>query len=204
MSLSSYLTGFVSHYGAAALFVTVALETLGAPLPGESAILISSGLAARGELSPYGVAIAAFLGAILGDNIAYVVGRKFGRPVIIRYGTRVGITDKAFNRAEGMMQRHGPLIVIGARFVVLLRQMNGLVAGTTGMRWQVFVPANIVGAALWTGTYTLIGYGLGKSPAIVPSILHHLSLVATVVTPLLIIAVIAGYFHLHRKRGARE
>ena len=78
------MTSFVTHYGVAALFVTLTLETLGAPLPGESAILISSGLAARGELSPYGVAIAAFLGAVLGDNIGYFIGRKFGRPVIIR------------------------------------------------------------------------------------------------------------------------
>ena len=204
MSLSHYLTNFVSHYGVAALFLTITLETLGAPLPGESSILISSGLAARGELSPYGVAIAAFLGAILGDNIAYVIGRKFGRPVIIRYGTRVGVTGKAFDRAEGMMQRHGPLIVIGARFVVLLRQMNGLVAGTTGMRWQVFVPANIVGAALWAGAYTFIGYSLGKSPEIVPDILHHMSLVAMVVVPVLIVAVIAMYLHLRRTHGARE
>ena len=84
MSITHFLTSFVTHYGVAALFVTLTLETLGAPLPGESAILISSGLAARGELSPYGVAIAAFLGAVLGDNIGYFIGRKFGRPVIIR------------------------------------------------------------------------------------------------------------------------
>lgn len=199
MSLTRYLTSFVANYGVAALFVTLTFETLGAPLPGESAILISSGLAAKGEISLYGVAIAAFSGAVLGDNIAYVIGRKFGRPVIIRYGSRVGITDKIFDKAESMMAKHGALIVIGARFIVLLRQMNGLVAGSTGMRWREFVPANIVGAALWAGAYTFIGYSLGKSSEILPDILHHLSRAAMIVMPILIIGIVVTYFRHFRK-----
>lgn len=193
MPISHFLAEFVAHYGVLALFVTLTLESLGSPLPGESAILISSGLAARGVLNPYSVAVAAFLGAVLGDNIGYFIGRKYGRPVIIRYGSKVGITEKLFDRAEGIMRRYGPIIVVGARFVALLRQMNGLVAGSTGMRWQVFLPANIVGAALWAGAYTFIGYSLGKSPKILPDILHHLSFVAMIVVPALILMTLFIY-----------
>lgn len=202
MSITHVLTNFISHYGLPALFVTLVLETLGAPVPGESAILVTSGLAAQGDLNPYGVAIAAFCGAVLGDNIGYLIGRKFGRPAIICYGSRVGITDKVFDRAEGIMQRRGPIIVVGARFVALLRQMNGLVAGSTGMDWRVFLAANMVGAALWAGVYTFIGYSLGKTPDIVPDIMHHLSLVAMIVVPLLIVsALVVHLIHVRRNRN---
>lgn len=202
MSIMHVLTNFISQYGVAALFVTLTLESLGAPVPGESAILITSGLAAKGELNPYSVAISAFAGAVLGDNIGYLIGRKFGRPAIIRYGSRVGIKDKVYDRVERIMQRYGPIIVVGARFVALLRQMNGLVAGSTGMRWHLFLCANIVGAALWAGVYTFIGYSLGKSPDIIPDIVHHLSLIAMIIVPLLILGLIVVHMmHVRRIQG---
>lgn len=200
MSLTGHLAHLVAQYNVAALFVSVSLETLGLPLPGESAVILSSGLAGAGELNIYAVVAAAFAGAVLGDNVAFAIGRKFGRPVIIRYGARVGITDAVFSRGEAMMQRRGPLIVVVARFFVLLRQLNGLLAGTTGMRWPIFLLANIVGAALWVGVWTTVGYRFGKSAAILPFLARHLALVAMIVTPMVIAVLIFVYFRDFRTR----
>ena len=84
--IAHHLEALISEYGVAALFVSVMLEALGAPLPGESAVILASTAAAAGKLDIYAVAAAAFLAAVAGDNIGYLLGRKLGRPVITRYG----------------------------------------------------------------------------------------------------------------------
>jgi membrane protein DedA with SNARE-associated domain len=175
-------------------------ETLGAPLPGESALILSAGAAAAGKLDIRAVVVAAWLGAALGDNVAYLIGRKLGRPVILRYGRRVGITDAAYAKAEAIARRHGPAMVMVARFVVVLRQLNGLVAGTTGMRWPTFFAANLVGAGLWVGVWTTLAYEFGQKLDILPFFWHHLSLVAAVAIPLLIATLLV----LHLRKGPRR
>jgi membrane protein DedA with SNARE-associated domain len=184
--ISHFIAGLITHYGILALFVSVSLETLGAPLPGETAIILASGAAAAGKLNIYMVALTAFLAAVIGDNAAYVIGRKLGRPVILRYGRRVGLNEKNFGRMEAVVRRRGPLMVVFARFVVVLRQLNGLVAGTTRMPWLTFATADAIGAALWVGLWTTLAYRFGHSTEIVPFIWHHLSIVAAIGIPLLI------------------
>ena len=195
--LSHHLAALVEHYGVPALFLSVTLEALGAPLPGESAIIVAAGAAAEGKLDIRAVVVAAFLAAILGDNIGYLIGRRFGRSAIVRVGSRFGVTDAAMTRAEGIVHRYGPYMVVVARFVVVLRQLNGLVAGTTGMPWPRFLLANVAGAALWVGLWATLAYRFGRKLDVVPWLWHHLNLVAMVATPLLIFAMVVLHFR-HR------
>lgn len=198
--ISHLFATLVAQYGVAALFLSVTLESLGAPLPGESAIILASTAAARGEFSIYAVAAAAFVGAVLGDNIGFLLGRRLGRPVITRYGSRFGLTDSAFAKAEAAAKRHGPLMVVFARFVVLLRQLNGIVAGTTGMAWPTFLAANAAGAALWVGLWTTLAYRFGHDVDVIPYLWHHLSLVAAVAIPLLVLLLAWGAWRRHPHR----
>jgi len=195
--LTHHLEALVAAYGIPALFISVSLEALGAPLPGESAIILAAGAAARGEFSIYTVAVTAFLAGVLGDNIAYLIGRKLGRPTILRYGGRVGITEATLGKAEAVAHRYGPLMVVFARFVVVLRQLNGLVAGTTGMHWLTFLLANMAGAALWAGFWSTLAYRFGISTDILPFFWHHLSLVAAIGIPLIIAGLVWLYLR-HR------
>jgi membrane protein DedA with SNARE-associated domain len=195
--LAHAFESLIGEYGVPALFVTMFFETLGAPLPGESALILSAGAAAAGKLDIRAVVVAAWLGSVLGDNVAYLIGRRLGRPAILRYGRRVCITEARYAKAEAIAKRHGPLMVMAARFVVVLRQLNGLVAGTIGMRWPVFLAANAAGAALWVGLWTTLAYRFGHSTDIVPFLWHHLNLVAAVGVPLLI----AGLAYLHFRRA---
>ena len=199
--MSAFLAGFLallSRYGTLALFATVTLEAFGAPLPGESAVIAAAAAAAEGKLPIFWVATAAIAGSVLGDNIGYLIGRKLGRPVILRYGAKVGVSEAALARAEALMRRRGPVIVVVARFVVLLRQLNGIVAGTTGMPWTHFLAANVVGAALWVGVWATLGYRLGRDADVLPWIWHHLGLVAALLVPALVIALLVA-----RIAGAR-
>lgn len=194
--MSGFIAGFehlLEQYGALALFLTVTLEALGAPLPGESAIIAAATAAAAGKLSIFWVATAAFVGAVLGDNIGYMIGRQLGRPVIVGYGGKVGITDATLDKAEAIVRRRGPVIVVVARFIILLRQLNGIVAGTTGMPWTHFFAANVIGAALWVGLWTTLAYKLGREADVLPWIWHHLGIVAAVVVPLLILGLLAAH-----------
>ena len=198
--IEHWAEGFIAAYGAVALFACVTLEALGAPVPGESAIIFASAAAAEGKLDIRAVALAAFAGAVLGDNIGYLIGRKLGRPVILRFGKRFGFGAAQLDRAEAIARKRGPLMVVFARFVVLLRQLNGIVAGTTGMHWATFGIANAIGAALWVGVWTTLAYRFGRSAhEFLPFLWHHLHLLAAILVPLLIVGL--GVLWL-RTRGA--
>jgi len=77
-------------------------------------------------------------------------------------------------------------MVVFARFFVVLRQLNGIVAGTTGMRWTTFFAANVVGAAIWVGLWTTLAYRFGGATSLLPLFWHHLALIAAILTPLAI------------------
>src|SRR4051794_3060296 len=70
------------------LLVVIGIESMGIPLPGEIALVAASLLAATGTVSPWGVAIAASLGAIIGDSIGYLIGRRGGKALLARLGRR--------------------------------------------------------------------------------------------------------------------
>lgn len=194
--ISGSVVALIEHYGAGALFVSLTLETLGLPFPGESALILAAGLAGAGKISIWTVAIAAWCGAVLGDNIAYLIGRRYGRAVVTRYGARFGVSESRYARVEAVFARFGPLMVIGARFVVLLRQMNGLVAGTAGMHWLAFALSNVLGAALWVGFWTTLAYQVGHSASMLPFIGRHIGLVASVLMALVLFGLFVGYLRL--------
>jgi membrane protein DedA with SNARE-associated domain len=192
------LTPFVQHYGLPGLFVDIYLESMGLPVPGEMLLILASGLAALGQLNIYAVAATAFAGAVLGDNTGYLIGRKLGRPLVVRYGRHVGITRERLDKVERLVQKRGPLIVAGARFVVLLRQLNGIAAGTAGMRWLPFLIANAVGAALWVGLWATLAYQFGATIHLIPYLWQHLSWAAAIAFALVVIALAIGWWYYRR------
>ena len=133
------LEGFVRHYGAFAVMPILAIEAVGAPVPGESLLIFASVLAGRGEMSLPSLLIFAWGGSVVGDNLGYLVGRKVGRGTILRYGAKVGLTDERVKGIERVYVRYGSATVLFARFFSILRQLNGIVAGMLGMSWWRFV-----------------------------------------------------------------
>lgn len=200
--IEEHVLALIHHYGAGALFVSLTLETVGLPLPGESALILASTLAGAGKISIWAVVIAAWAGAVLGDNIAYFIGRRYGRAVVTRYGARVGITESRYAKVEAAFARFGPLMVIAARFVVLLRQMNGLVAGTAGMHWLTFALSNVVGAALWVGFWATLAFQFGHAADVLPFIGRHIGLVASTLVLLVLLGLLLGYWRMRSRPKA--
>src|SRR5215210_141161 len=153
----------IEQYGYLLIFFGVMAESMGVPLPGET-ILISAGIVAqRGSLNLGDAILLGILGAVVGDQIGYWIGREGGRPFILRYGRYVFITPGRLGRAEAFFARHGGKAVFMARFFSGLRVFGALVAGMSRMRWVTFFVYNALGGAVWATAVVSAGYFLGRS-----------------------------------------
>lgn len=195
-----WIDPFIHQFGLFGLGLDIFLEAMGAPLPGESLMILAAGLAASGTFNIWAVVLVAFFSAVVGDNLGFLIGRRFGRPVVLARGARFGITEARLDRVEAALERLGVFIVAFARFFPLLRQLNGIAAGTVGMHWLRFSLANAVGAALWAGGWSFAVYTFGVSTGILPAIWPLLHRFAWVLVSIAIVALIVGWFCLRRRR----
>ncbi|MEU3498383.1 DedA family protein [Kitasatospora cineracea] len=159
----AHLAPLLDHYGYLAVGVLVFLDNCVVPVPGQTILVLAAVYAGAGQLSLPVLLLVAVLAAVAGDTLAYVLGRTGGLAVVHRWGRYVRLTPERMERAESFFRRRGALVVTGARFVDGLRQTNGLIAGTTEMPWRRFMPANVLGAALWAGVWTAVGYFAGSN-----------------------------------------
>src|ERR671933_2150331 len=163
----THLLSLIGHYGYLVVFFGVMLESTGVPLPGETILLAAGVMVQRGHLD-LGYTIAfGIAGAVVGDQIGYWVGRKGGRPFVLRWGRYVFITPERLSRAEAFFTRHGGKAVFLARFISGLRVFGALVAGMSRMRWGTFFLYNALGGATWATAVVLAGYFLGSSLGVV-------------------------------------
>ena len=152
----------LDHYGYLAVFGLVLLEDFGVPVPGETVLILAAVYAGAGRLSLVLVAVLAFIGAVVGDNIGFAIGHFGGRPLVDRWGRYILLTPERVDKATAFFERHGGKIIIVARFIEGLRQANGIIAGISGMPWLRFLFFNAIGAALWVGVWVTIGYVSGS------------------------------------------
>jgi membrane protein DedA with SNARE-associated domain len=102
------------------------------------------------------------LAAVTGDNTGYAIGRFGGRKLVLRYGRYLLMTEQRLQKTEGFFGRYGGAMVLIARFFTVLRQLNGIVAGTAKMSWWRFLSYNALGAALWVTFWGVLFYELGE------------------------------------------
>ena len=157
------LHDFLRDYGYAALFCVVLVENFGIPAPGQTLLIAAALLAAQGKLNIAAVLFTAFAASFIGACIGYWLGVKGGRRLILRFGRYVRIGKPELQRMEKSFARYSGWFVSCARFFEVLRQLNGIVAGTTRMSLRMFLPANALGALLWTGVWGLGSWRLGRS-----------------------------------------
>ena len=167
MGAINYILSLIEHYGYLVVFFGVMLESTGVPLPGETILLASGFLAQQGHIDVGDVLVFGILGAVVGDQIGYWVGREGGRPFVLRWGRYARITPERLARAEAFFEQHGGKAVFLARFFAGLRVFGALVAGISRMRWPAFVFYNALGGTVWATTVVLVGYLAGGSLGLV-------------------------------------
>jgi membrane protein DedA with SNARE-associated domain len=159
-----YLNHVISTYGYWAVGLIVALESMGLPLPGETVLVLASLYAGRHhDLHIGGVIASAATGAIVGDNIGYLLGREFGYRLLLRYGRYVGLSDARIKLGQYLFLRHGGKVVFFGRFVAVLRVLAAFLAGANRMDWRHFLIANAAGGILWASIFGLGAHMFGRA-----------------------------------------
>lgn len=155
----------------------VALENgafVGLFVPGETILLTSSFIASMGILNIYILIPVVILAAFLGDNLAYFLGRKGGRPVLVKYGPKFKISEKQLKKAEDFYEKHGAKTILIGRWTAFLRTFTAFLAGVNKMNYPKFFLFNAIGAITWGLGNCLFGYFFGKNIDLILSIIHKI------------------------------
>ena len=154
----------LATYGYLVVFLFVGLESVGLPLPGETALIAAGVYAGTTHHLVVGVvALVAAVAAVLGDNVGYLLGRHGGSRLVARFGRRVGLTPARLKVGRYLFARHGGKVVFVGRFVTVLRTFTAFFAGLNGMGRSRFVLANAVGGVLWAVVCAFGAYALGNA-----------------------------------------
>ncbi len=149
--MSIDIHSLISHYGYLALIIGCMAE-------GETFVLLGGIAAHEGLLHLYWVIAAAMLGGIIGDQVLFFLGWRYGTKFLNRFEKQQSKIDKA----NHLIHRHPALFVIGARFMYGFRIIGPIIIGSSGLNPWLFVLLNVIGAALWAGIFASLGFYAGK------------------------------------------
>jgi len=161
--LPDWIIELFARYGYSVVFLGVFLENTGLPVPGETMLLAGAAMAQYGWLSLGRVIVTAIAGAILGDNLGFFVGRRYGRGLVERLGGKIGLTPQRLAQFDVFFQKYGGRTVFIARFITGLRVFGAVLAGASGLRWPTFLVYNAAGAIVWSTAIACAGYSLAYS-----------------------------------------
>ena len=194
---SGTVQSLVHSYGLWIVFGLVMIESIGVPVPGETA-LVSAALyaGATHSLSIWSVIGVATLGAITGDNIGYAFGRTLGFRLLAAHGHRVRLTEGRLKIGQYLFLRHGGKIVFFGRFLAFLRTFAALLAGANRMDWRRFLLMNGAGGLAWASLFGAGAYLFGDRLAAVEGPLGT----ATLIVGVIAIVAVAVLFRRYEAR----
>lgn len=194
----------IGQYGYLVILLGVMLESAGVPIPGETILITSGLLVQQGSLDLRDVVAFGILGAVVGDQTGYWIGRRGGRPFVLRWGRYVWVTPERLGRAERFFERHGGKAVFLARFVAGLRVFGALAAGISRMHWRTFFFYNALGGAVWATVSVLVGYLLGGSLDLVEAWMGRATtLLAIMLTVGVVLYLLSTWVRIHPERLSR-
>ncbi len=195
-------TSLIEAFGTIGLFAIVFAESgllAGFFLPGDSLLFTAGLLASQGVLNFPVIVTGCFVAAVAGDQVGYVIGRRYGPAVFKRPDSRF-FHQKNVDRARLYFEQHGSKTIVLARFVPIVRTFTPVVAGVGHMDYRKFVTFNVIGGFLWAVGVTTLGYLLGES---VPDIEKYLLPIVLVIGAVSFVPVILELFKM-RKAGRSD
>jgi membrane protein DedA with SNARE-associated domain len=181
------ISHLITSYGYWAVFVLITLESLGVPLPGETALIIAGAYAgSTHQLSAWAIFAVASAAAIIGDNVGFWIGGHGGYRLARAYGPRIRLDEQKLKIARYLFHLYGPKVVFFGRFTAVLRTYAAFLAGASRMAWRRFLPANAAGGIVWAGVYTFAAYAAGGT---LRRLSGPIDVVLTIVGVLAIVAV---------------
>ncbi|PDO82669.1 DedA family protein [Kosakonia sacchari] len=184
----------ISQYGYAALVI-------GSVAEGETITLLGGVAAHQGLLRFWLVVVSVALGGMIGDQLLYLVGRRYGTKILRRFSRH----REKIHQAQSLIRRHPYLFVIGSRFMYGFRIIGPLLIGTSRLRPKIFLPLNIVGAIVWALLFTTLGYVGGE---VIGPWLHqfdqHVKRWIWLILAIVLVVALRWWFHHRQKKRQRN
>ena len=205
-ALITWLTNTVFRLGYPGITVLMMLESSFFPFPSEVVLPPAGYLAAQGRMSLPLVLLFGLSGSLLGALANYGLAVWLGRPLLHRYGRYLLISERSLDRAEAFFRRHGEIGTFVGRLVPVIRQYISLPAGLARMRLDRFVAYTALGAGIWCGILTAIGWYIGRHAAVLEQaeVRHYTTIATAAVLPLLAIAIAIYVLRYRRRQAGKE
>lgn len=165
LNLHFNLPDLIKHLGYFGVWAIVFAESgllVGFFLPGDSLLFTAGFIASQGFLNIVVLIFGCFVFAVLGDNVGYATGHRFGRRLFQKEESFF-FHKKNLQKTQAFYDKHGKKTVVLARFMPIVRTFAPIIAGVGSMRYRTFMFYNLIGGFLWTVGITLLGYFLGKA-----------------------------------------
>jgi membrane protein DedA with SNARE-associated domain len=176
-SLLEWYLGALDQGGYLLVAALMAMESSIIPLPSEFVIPPAAHLAhSRGVMSLTGVVVAGTIGSWAGASVMYWASRLLGRPLLMRFGRYVLITEEKVRRAEAWSSHYGTMGVFISRLLPVIRHLIGIPAGIVRLNFAWYSLATVVGSALWCSVLAWVGVTAGQDPELLAGSVHRISL----------------------------
>jgi undecaprenyl-diphosphatase len=189
--MANIVTQLVATYGYFIVALFIILESMGIPLPAETALLLAAAYAGAGHLHITLLIGIAACAAIIGDAGGYWLGRRGGRPFLLRYGRWLHLNPHRLDTIESFFRRHGSKAVFFGRFVGVLRTYVALFAGISRMPYLTFTLFNALGGITWATLFGVLGFVFGQNLSTVERVIRYLGWGLVLVIGLLVLAILA-------------
>ncbi len=193
----NWLVNTIGAMGYPGIFLLMAMESSVIPIPSELVMPPAGYLAHRGEMNLAVAILSGTVGSLVGAYANYFASHYLGRPLLLKYGKYVWITEEKFAKVESFFLRHGEISTFIGRLLPVIRHLISLPAGLAGMQHWKFSLYTVLGAGIWCTVLTLIGYIIGQEQALIMQYSHQ-AVIGVVLFSSILIAV-----YVWRQRRSR-
>src|SRR5512137_863730 len=192
----NWLLTTMNAMGYPGIFILMAMESSVIPVPSELVMPPAGYLAQQGQMNMAVVIVCGTVGSLVGAYANYFTARYLGRPLLLKYGKYVWITEEKFAKVETFFKNHGEVSTFIGRLLPVVRHLISLPAGLAGMNHVKFSLYTLAGAGIWVTILTFIGYIIGENQDLIMKYSHQ-ALIGVVVVSAVIIVL---YVRNHRKK----
>ena len=190
----------IGAMGYPGIFLLMAMESSVIPIPSELVMPPAGYLAQQGEMNMFVAILCGTVGSLVGAYANYFASHYLGRPLILKYGKYVWITEEKFAKVETFFHKHGEISTFIGRLLPVIRHLISLPAGLAGMNHWKFTIYTLLGAGIWCTVLTWIGYVIGQNQELIMKYSHH-AVLGVVIFSVILIAV---YVRQHKRKAARQ
>lgn len=198
----NWLLATIGALGYPGIFLLMAMESSVIPIPSELVMPPAGYLAHQGEMNLWVAILCGTAGSLVGAYANYFAAHYLGRPLVLKYGKYVWITEEKFAKVEQFFHMHGEISTFIGRLLPVIRHLISLPAGLAGMNHWKFTFYTLLGAGIWVTVLTWIGWFIGKEQALIMKYSHQ-AVIGVVVFSAVLIAVYV-WRHKRKARAAGE